>query len=371
MSEAPRWRRNTDEPTEEASFSLGRMVNGVGGSIIHYGTWLRRFHPHHFAPLTHVREKWGDQALPEDSTLSDWPVTYPELEPYYTRIERIVGISGDDLNPFIPRSEPLPMPPLRPCLLGESFRQVVGDLGYHPTAVPVGMNSVPYNGRPATRYSTWNGVLNSPAGDRWHPALDVVPEALATGNFELRTHSRVIRINTDRDGRACGVDYVDANGELRTQSARTVILAGYTFENARLLWLSGDAKHADGLGNSTGQLGRNFMAKMFSDVYGYFPNTIFNRHAGPAAQSIIFDDFVAASFDSVAHGFVGGATLSAENSATPIAIARMPVPPEVRRWGQSYKDFVRQWQKTAAIRIQSDALPYHSNYFELDPRHRD
>src|SRR5829696_6977620 len=56
LSETPRWRRNEGEPTREATFSLGRMMNGVGGSVIHWGGALRRCHPHHFDYLTHVRE---------------------------------------------------------------------------------------------------------------------------------------------------------------------------------------------------------------------------------------------------------------------------------------------------------------------------
>ncbi len=65
-------------------------------------------------------------------------------------------------------------------------------------------------------------------------------EALATGNFDLRTHCRVTRILTDSDGRARGVEYVDALGRTRTQLADTVILAAYTFENVSLLFLSGN-----------------------------------------------------------------------------------------------------------------------------------
>jgi gluconate 2-dehydrogenase alpha chain len=59
LTEIPRWRRNDGEPTQEATFSLGRMMNSVGGSIIHYGGWLRRFHPHHFRMLSYVKERWG------------------------------------------------------------------------------------------------------------------------------------------------------------------------------------------------------------------------------------------------------------------------------------------------------------------------
>jgi len=69
--ETARWRLTEGEPTRDATFSLGRMMNGVGGSVIHYGAWLRRYHPDHLRPLTLVRERWGEKALPEGSTLAD------------------------------------------------------------------------------------------------------------------------------------------------------------------------------------------------------------------------------------------------------------------------------------------------------------
>jgi gluconate 2-dehydrogenase alpha chain len=244
-------------------------------------------------------------------------------------------------------------------------------MGLHPYPVPVGMNSVPYAGRPATRYSPWSSGFGSFDDDRYHPALSSVPEALATGNLDLRTHCRVVRINADVDGHASGVDYLDPNGVLRTQKARTVILAPYTFETVRLLLLSADGRHPNGLGNNRGQVGRNFMTKMFSDTFGLCSDTIFNRHTGPAAQSMILDDFVDASFDSWRHGFIGGATLGAENQILPLALARGAVPPDVPRWGQAFKDHLRQWQHFASVRIQPDALPYRGNYLDLDPTYRD
>jgi gluconate 2-dehydrogenase alpha chain len=371
MTEVPRWRRSADEPTQEATFSLGRMVNGVGGSILHYGSWLRRFHPHDFRYRSYVVERWGREALPDGCTLADWPVTYDELEPYYSLIEHLVGVAGDSRYPFIPRSQPYPMPPLRPFRMGEMFREATEALGLHPYPVPVGTNSVPYNGNPATRYTAWSSGIGPYARDRWHPALTTVPEALASGNLELRTHCRAIRIVTDRDGHASGVEYVDANGEVQTQAARTVILCAYTFENVRLMLLSGDERHPDGLGNTAGQVGKHFMTKMFSDISGFFPDTVFNRHTGPAAQSLILDDYVSADFDSLAHGFVGGATLSAENQALPLQISRKPLPPDVPRWGTAYKAHLRQWQHLGDVRIQPSTLPYESNFLDLDPRYRD
>jgi gluconate 2-dehydrogenase alpha chain len=148
------------------------------------------------------------------------------------------------------------------------------------------------------------------------------------------------------------------------QRARTVILCGYTFENVRLLLLSG-------LGNGTGQLGRHFMTKMWSDVHGLFPDTVFNAHTGPAAQMWGLDDYEAAGFDAPAHGFVGGATPSVENQRLPIQIAREALPDDVPGWGAGYKAHLRRWQHVAAVRLQPSALPYAANRIDLDPRRRD
>jgi gluconate 2-dehydrogenase alpha chain len=372
LRETPRWRRHEGEPTRPATFTLGRMINGVGGSVIHWGGALRRCHPHHFRFASHVHEHFGDKALPEGHTLVDWPIGYDDLEPYYTRVEELIGVAGDgDANPFVPRSRPLPLPPLRPFRTGELFRKATEAMGLHPYPTPVAVNSEPYHGFPATSYCAWSGGFGPFEDDRWYPALTSVPEALATGNLDLRTHCRVVGVLTDPDGRASGVEYVDPAGELRVQRARTVILCGYTFENVRLLLLSRNQRHPAGLGNASGQVGQHFMTKAWADVYGYLPDVVLNAHTGPAAQMWSLDDFVAADFDSAAHGFVGGATPNIENQRLPIQISREGVPPDVRRWGKPYKDHLRGWQHWCAIRLQPDCLSYRDNYLDLDPRHRD
>jgi gluconate 2-dehydrogenase alpha chain len=372
LAETPRWRRRAGAPTRPATFSLGRMMNGVGGSVIHWGGALRRCHPHHFRYRSWVAERFGERVLPEGHTLVDWPLTYNDLEPYYTRVEELVGVAGDAAaNPFVPRSAPLPLPPLRPTVTSELFRKATESMGLHPYPTPVAVNSEPYHGFPATSYCAWSGGFGPFDKDRWYPALTSVPDALATGNFDLRTSCRVVRVLTGTDGHAAGVEYVDAAGELRTQRARTVILCGYTFENVRLLLLSGDDRHPDGLGNDAGQVGRHFMTKAWADVYGYFPEVVFNAHTGPAAQMWGLDDFIAADFDAPAHGFIGGATPNVENQRLPIQISREPLPPGVRGWGRPYRDQLRRWQHLCAVRLQPDTLSYAGNFLDLDPRHRD
>jgi gluconate 2-dehydrogenase alpha chain len=373
LSETPRWRLEEGAPTRKATFTLGRMMNGVGGSVIHWGGALRRCHPHHFEYLTYVRENFGEEVLPEGNTLADWPVAYEELEPYYTLLEYLIGVAGDgDANPFVPRSKPYPMPPMRPFRTGEVFREATEAMGLHPYPTPVAANSVPYNGFPANTYTPWSGAGFGPYyDDRWYPALTSVPEALATGNFDLRTHCRVVRILNDSGGRASGVEYVDANGEPHIQEARTVILCGYTFENVRLLLLSANDKHPGGLGNDAGQVGRHFMTKMWADVYGFFPDTVFNGHTGPAAQMWSLDDFIAADFEAPSHGFVGGATPNVENQRLPLGVTREALPPDVPAWGKRFKEHIQEWQHWAAVRLQPDSLSYHASFLDLDPHYRD
>ena len=371
QSETPRWRRNEREPTRPLTFSLGRMMNGVGGSIVHYGGWLRRFPAHNFRLRSHALECWGPRAIPEGSTVADWPVSYAELRPAFTEVERIVGIAGDTGNVFLQQDAPYPLPATRPFRMGELFAEATRGLGLHPQAVPVGMTTRSYNGFPEMSYTAWSTGFGSWNGDKWNPGLTSVREALTTGNFDLRTGCRVTRIVTDRDGRARGVEYLDPLGQPRVQLAETVILAAYTFENVRLMFLSGDERHPDGLGNSTGQLGMHFMTKMFPHVDGFFPDTVFNRHTGPAAQAVVLDDFLDASFDCGVHGFLGGATLGAENQFLPIQISRENLPPDVPRWGQGFKDHLRDWQHWGVVRMQPEALSYTGNYLDIDPLHRD
>ena len=178
----------------------------------------------------------------------------------------------------------------------------------HPYPTPVAVNSEPYNGYPATTYCAWSGGFGPFNNERWHPGLTSVPEALATGNLDLRTHCRVVRVLTDRTGTPAASSTWTPTGAVKCRRPRMVILCGYTFENVRLLLLSGDQRHPGGLGNNAGQVGKHFMTKMWADVYGHFPDVVFNSHTGPAAQMWSLDDFLAGYDSTRRAGFVGGAT---------------------------------------------------------------
>ena len=372
MAEEVRWRTDEGSSTQDPTYSLGRMMNGAGGSVIHYGAWLRRFHPHHLKFRSYIVERWGESVIPDGCTVADWPVSYEELEPYFTRLDREIGIAGDDRNTYLPRSAGYPLPPTRPFRMGERFADATSALGLHPYTVPVGMNTAPHNGFPEMSYTAWDNGFGSWTGAKWHPGLTCIPEALGTGNFDLRTECRVTRVLTDTDGRTVGVEYVDGLGRVHEQRADAVILCSYTWENLRLLFLSADGKHPDGLGNNSGQLGKHLMCKMFAHVDGYFPNDVFNRHTGPAAQGVVLDDYLCSDFDSWTTGqFLGGLTLGAENQFLPIQIARESLPDDVPGWGLAYKRHIQQWQHFGVVRAQPEALSYSSNFADIDPHCRD
>jgi hypothetical protein len=111
-----------------------------------------------------------------------------ELDTLETRV------AGNEDNPFVPRSKPYPLPPLRPFRTSEIFSKATKEMGLHPYPTPVAVNSEPYNGYPATTYCAWSGGFGPMNDERWHPGLTSVPEALAgrlPGRGPWRVHFHV------------------------------------------------------------------------------------------------------------------------------------------------------------------------------------
>ena len=191
LAEVPRWRAREDAEDGPATFTLGRMMNGVGGSVIHWGGALRRCHPHHFAYRCYVRDAFGDDVLPEGHTLADWPVGYDELEPYYCDVEHQIGVAGDESNPWVRRSRPLPLPPTRPFTMGERFREAATRLGLHPypdagrrqhaspTTASPRLATAP-GAAASARSTTSAGTPGSPGSRRrWRPATSTCARTAA------------------------------------------------------------------------------------------------------------------------------------------------------------------------------------------------
>ncbi len=369
--------RVRDDGTREPATAspIGLMVNAVGGSSVHFVGWARRFQPENFRALSSTLARYGPGAVAPGCTLTDWPVGYDELEPHYTAVEDLLGVSGlarnvrgaaprVEGNPFEgERSGEFPLRPLRRFFFGDMFADAARAAGYHPYQPAAAVLSADYDGRPACQYCGWCLGQGCQFGSKSSVAVAAVPKATATGRLEVRTGLRVMRVLMAGD-RAVGVVCHDGNGQVSTIAAGTVVLAAYTFENVRLLFLSRCRGHEEGLGNSAKQLGRNFISRQAVEVLGFFPGVSLRLAEGPAAQAMCIDDFNGDNFDHTGLGFIRGGTVAVENETAPIRAAKT-VPPWIPRWGREYKEFiVRHWASVGGMRAMPEALPYEGN--ELD-----
>lgn len=364
LREAPTWRDRPDQVAGPSPWPAG-MANAVGGSTVHYPALSGRLMPWNFRARTATIERYGPDAIPADSTLADWPVTYDELEPFYSEIEQQIGVAGrPEENPFAgPRSQPLPMPPLRPSGWTELTSSAARELGWHPYAAPAAINSVPRDGRPACTYCGFCAFNGCYVDAKNHTAVTHIPRAEATGRLRVITGARATRIETRR-GRVTGVTYVH-DGEERFQPAGAVILGSFVYENVRLLLLSE-------LANASGQVGRNFIAHVTPLVHGLFCGLDLGLFSGPWSQSTCVDDFNGDSFDHSTLGFIGGGMSNAAQEIKPIQAATVSPPPGVERWGAGWKDWILpNARSVGTVVAQFDVLPYEGNQLDLDPAARD
>src|SRR6266581_944532 len=295
--------------------------NQVGGGTIHYGAVSWRFHEDDFRARSQTMERYGTAAIPEDSSLADWPLTYADLEPFYDRTEYELGVSGkagnlqgrkiDGGNPFeAPRRREYPLPPLFVDQAGQLFESGARKLGYHPFSTPRAIISQAYKGRSACTYCGYCQAFGCHIGAKSSILVTKLPEADRTGNFNLLTGVMCYRVNSDNSGRVTGVAYYGPDGSDNTIEAELVILTTFIYDNTRLLLLSKSDKFPNGLANSSGQIGKHLMAHMMANVFVGFDDRHLNVFMGPSAQKRTIDDFNADNFDHKDAGFIRGAQIS-------------------------------------------------------------
>jgi len=197
-------------------FAVSR-VKGVGGSTLHYLAISPRLHESDFR----VRS--------EDGVADDWPISYDDLEPYYTRVEYELGMSGPDgaqANPFEPpRSKPYPTPAHGFNCASRTVQRGAQRLGLHMVREPLAIPTMPWNGRPACIGAS---ACNLGCSIAAKSSIDVtyVPKALATGRVAVRTGCMAREITLGSDGKARSVIFFDAAGMEQEIAARAIVVAG-------------------------------------------------------------------------------------------------------------------------------------------------
>ncbi|MGE0621666.1 MAG: GMC family oxidoreductase [Pseudomonadales bacterium] len=339
-----------------------RYARGVGGSSVHFTANFWRLRPSDF------RERSLLGSI-EGTNFADWPITYEELEPYYTRVDWEIGVSGAP-GPFdAPRSKPFPMPPMPIKSSGVLLEKGAKKLGLHAQPAPLAILSQPHNGRAPCINCGYCMYYGCEVGAKSSTLAAMIPQAEATGRCEIRPESVVVRVETGADGRATRVVYLDSEGTERAQAAKAVVLSANGAETTRLLLLSESAQHPDGLANSSGFVGRNLMHNGHSLAQGVFEYPL-NDYKGPQVSRIIHDFYEA----DPARGFYGGGGIDARPlfSATPILHALNAMPPDVPRWGADWKQAIaHNFTRQMALTGNTTSLPLDRNNITLDPVSKD
>jgi gluconate 2-dehydrogenase alpha chain len=370
------------------AFMLG---NGVGGGGLHWNAETWRFLPTDFTLRSHLIQRYGAGALPEDMTIQDWGVTYDELEPHYDKFEYLCGTSGTagnlkgviqaGGNPFEgPRSRPYPTPAQKQGYGHALFGKAAAELGYKAFPQPSGNMSRAYTNPLGVEmgactycgFCEWFGCANY---SKASPQTTILPALLRHPNFTARTECEVTKILLDKDGkRATGVAFVDSSGTEWEQPAELVILAAFQLFNVQLLMLSGIGRHYDPV-SGEGQIGRNFTHQTVSTAHGFFDSKKFNFNpfAASGAIGVCVDEFNGDNFDHGGKGFVGGGYIGqVQTNGRPIEMTALPKGTPL--WGAKWKEFMRDnYLSTinAGSACHGSCYSYKTNHLDLDPTYVD
>jgi len=356
------FRVSEDEAAEMSDAAVLSYAHCVGGGSVHFAANYWRLRPIDFAERSVLGPIQG-------TTFADWPITYEELEPYYTRVDWEIGVSGVAGPSDPPRSRGYPCPPMPVKSPGVLLERAGRALGYEPYPAPVAILSRPHNDRPACIHCGYCWGFACEVGAKSSTLVAMIPQAEATGRCEIRPLSTVSRVLTDAGGRATGVAYWDADGVEHAQEAEAVVLCANGAETPRLLLLSESSRFPDGLANSSGMVGRNLMLNGWSWTVGMFEHPVNAFRSIPTTR--VIHDFYRLD---PGLGFYGGGGIDARCAAdgTPVAFADWGVPPDGPQWGADYtRSLGQMFTHTAAFVGHTTSLPAASNSVSLDPDVRD
>ncbi|HWE56480.1 MAG TPA: GMC family oxidoreductase [Acidimicrobiales bacterium] len=346
----------------------------VGGGAVHWGADTPRFWDIDFRKLSMLGP------VPEAS-VSDWPFTYSELAPYYSKVEELIGVAGnvDELPELVlrhaPRAGGLPMPAGPPQYSSATVAAGCRAMGLHPFPVPMAINSQPYAGRPACNNCGFCNAYGCPINARIG-ALAPLRRAVLAG-AEVRANAWVVKVL--HSGRtATGVQWLDASGQTHTESADVVVLAAMAIETVRLALLSE-------LPDPHSVVGRCFMMHWFTDGSGIWTDRQLGAERG---RSITHDcddfadpDYPGARDAARAAGLpyfrgggleLGGSQDLMSEAMTYAGILKTIAPH--KPFGHEFKDLMRSSvlrNRLAGVSMMGEDLPYERNRVDLDPNVRD
>ena len=314
------------------------IVKAVGGTTIHWAGASLRFQPHEWKAAT----TYGD--VP-GANLLDWPVDAEEMAPWYDLAEKKLNVTRTNGHPGLP---------------GNNNYKVL-----EAGAKALGLKEV-HTGRMAINSSdnldrmmcqqTGFCFQGCKWGAKWSAAYTDIEEGEATGNMEVRDRCQALRIEHGPDGRVNGVVYVDADGVEHKQMARIVCVAGNSFESPRILLNSASSMFPDGMANSSGQVGRNYMRHTTGSVYGVFDKPV-KMWRGTTMAGIVQDHAI----HDPTRGFVGGFELETLSLGLPFMAAFL----DPGGWGREFTSALDMYENMAGLWIVGEDMPQEENRVTL------
>jgi choline dehydrogenase-like flavoprotein len=346
-----------DYPIDDSNSAIKPLLfNGVGGSTIMWSCHLPRFHAEDFTMRT------------DDGVGDDWPLSLSDIDAYYDLNESMMGVAGLSGNPDYNGSHQsvirTPATPLGTA--GLKMASTFDELGWSWWPADLAIRT----GADSTSALNCNHCgpceLQCPRQAKASVDTRYWPAALKQG-VKLCTSARVFNIETDKQSRVKSVHYYDHESQIKTVDTSAVFLAGNGIGSPRLLLMSSDKRHPNGLGNGSGLVGKRLMLHPLARVTGRFKQAQ-QGHRGITAGSWVSHHFYRSD---PARGFSRGVKMQLLGTQGPALTAngslgkRMP-------WGSQHHQQFEQWfDHCASLSICSDDLPEETNRIELDSENCD
>jgi len=339
----------TDMRTTSGSWRVARdfanlpawIVKAVGGSTTHWAGASLRFQPHEFK----ARTTYGGL---KGANLLDWPVDLAEMAPWYAKAEDRMGVTLTNGIPGLPGNNNFKV-----------MEKGAKKLGYKEVHTGrMAINSEPRDGRGACQQIGFC-FQGCKSGAKWSTLYAELPKGEATGKLEVRPESFVQKIEHDASGKVTGVVYLDGKGVQQRQKARIVAVAGNSIESPRLLLNSASNLFKDGLANSSGQVGRNYMRHMTGSVYGVFDKPV-RMWRGTTMAGIVQDE----AHHDTKRGFVGGYEFETLSIGLPFMAAFL----DPGSWGREFTTALDSYENMAGMWIVGEDMPQESNRITLSDK---
>lgn len=338
-----------DEVIDDADTPIKPMIgNNVGGSSIYWSAHVPRFRPEDFR----IRSL--------DGVGDDWPVSYEELDPYYTLNEDMLGVATAAGDPSIPPRERewLALPTIGAH--GRRMAKVFDDLGWHwwPVDLVVGRDG----NNPLNGHCTHPGPCDLGCESRVRSGADraYIAEAVKLG-ARIRPKTQVIELEHDADGIVKAAICLTERGRVRI-TGRRFILAGNGLNTPRLMLLSQSGRFPNGIANGSGLVGRNLMLHPYARVDGLFDEPVGAWVRGEKAGLISFEFYATRA----EHDFKRGLKLQLTGGPGALGISRGASMGRKLPWGEGHHAaFERLFDHTCGFTVCAEDLADPDNRIML------